>query len=36
MPPASLEVPSTPEPFRVRIAFCRGLGGETIEFMQAL
>jgi glyoxylase I family protein len=36
MPPTTLDVPSTPAPFRVRIAFCRGLGGETIEFMQPL
>jgi glyoxylase I family protein len=27
-------IPSTPQPTPVRIAFCRGLGGEIIEFFQ--
>ena len=36
MAPTSLDVPSTPAPLRVRIAFCKGPAGETIEFMQAL
>jgi glyoxylase I family protein len=34
MEPKSLEIPSTPFKTPVRIAFCKGPGGETIEFFQ--
>jgi glyoxylase I family protein len=34
MEPRSLTIPSQPQPTPVRIAFCRGLAGELIEFFQ--
>jgi len=34
MEPKSLTIPSTPTPLPVRIAFCKGLDGEVIEFFQ--
>ena len=34
MEPKSLTIPSTPVPLPVRIAFCKGLDGEVIEFFQ--
>jgi glyoxylase I family protein len=34
MEPKSLEIPSTPRPTPVRIAFCKGPEGEVIEFFQ--
>ncbi len=34
MEPKSLDIPSRPGPTPVRIAFCKGLDGEVIEFFQ--
>ncbi len=34
--PQNVSVASTPRPFAVRLAFCTGLAGETIEFFQQL
>jgi len=34
MEPKSLTIPATPTPLPVRIAFCKGLDGEVIEFFQ--
>jgi glyoxylase I family protein len=34
MEPKSLTIPAAPSPLPVRIAFCRGLDGEVIEFFQ--
>jgi glyoxylase I family protein len=34
MAPRDVTIPSTPQPTPVRIAFCRGLAGETLEFFQ--
>ena len=34
MEPADIPVPSRPRPVTVRIAFCKGPDGETIEFFQ--
>jgi len=34
MEPTSLTILSTPAPLPVRIAFCKGLDGEVIEFFQ--
>jgi glyoxylase I family protein len=34
MAPRDVTIPSTPQPTPVRIAFCRGLAGELIEFFQ--
>lgn len=34
MAPKDVTIPSTPQPTPVRIAFCRGLAGEIIEFFQ--
>jgi glyoxylase I family protein len=34
MAPGDVTVDATPQPFSVRIAFCTGLDGETIEFFQ--
>jgi glyoxylase I family protein len=34
--PQEVSVDSKPQPFAVRLAFCKGLAGETIEFFQAL
>jgi len=32
--PKDVDIPSTPEPTPVRIAFCKGPDGEVIEFFQ--
>jgi len=34
MEPKSLTIPAAPTPLPVRIAFCKGLDGEVIEFFQ--
>lgn len=34
MEPKDVAVEAKPRPFKVRIAFCTGLAGETIEFFQ--
>jgi glyoxylase I family protein len=34
MEPASIDMPTAPEPTLVRISFCTGPDGETIEFFQ--
>ncbi len=34
VPPKDVTIPSQPQPAPVRIAFCRGPNGETIEFFQ--
>ena len=34
MAPTRIDIPTQPGPTPVRIAFCRGLGGELIEFFQ--
>lgn len=34
MEPADINIPSTPGPTPVRIAFCKGYDGEVIEFFQ--
>ena len=34
VPPKDVTIPSQPQPTPVRIAFCRGPSGETIEFFQ--
>ena len=35
MPPTAVDIPATTGPTPVRIAFCKGLDGEIIEFFQS-